>query len=114
MRAKTPGVQSGSTANVHPGSRKFKLVRDEIRDALEELTSPGQTFEVRAIFKGTGARSEICRSVEEGADTALHFQNAKGTYFTLNPLRGDLAVAAKDDDVIGRHLLLIDVDAVRP
>ena len=92
---------------------KFRLVRDEIRTALGALTTPGQTFEVRAIFKGTGARSEVCHSADEGADAAIHFKNAKGIYFTLNPLRDDLDGAAKDDDVLERQRLLVDVDPVR-
>ncbi len=84
-----------------------------LRRSLDILIPDGQTFEIRAIFGPNEAKSRICHSIDEGMDAAKEFENAKGIYFTLNPLRPDLKSAAKDGDVTTRRLLLIDIDAVR-
>jgi hypothetical protein len=85
-----------------------------IRKALEALTVPGQTFEIRIIGPGKKARSVICHSVDEALIAVQSEPDARGYYFTLNPLPHDLGSAAKDADVSARHLLLIDIDAIRP
>jgi hypothetical protein len=91
--------------------------RAEIRRALDALTVAGQTFEIRAIDVKIGdklvAKSRVCRTVAAGVAAAVESWTARGTYLTLNPLKPDLDKTAKDADVLGRHLLLVDVDAVR-
>jgi hypothetical protein len=91
--------------------------RAEIRRALDALTEAGQTFEIRAIDVKVGdklvARSRVCHTVAAGVAAAVESWTAKGTYFTLNPLKPDLDKNAKDADVLERHWLLVDIDAVR-
>jgi uncharacterized protein YeaC (DUF1315 family) len=82
-------------------------------NALSALTVKDQTFEIRAVYGPRDARSRICHSLYDGVNAAEKFKDAKGVYFTLNPLPADLKRAAKDEDVIIRHLLLIDLDATR-
>ena len=86
----------------------------EIRRALDAVTVAGQTFEVRAIGVKVGgkeiAKTRVCHTVAAGIAAAVESWTARGTYFTLNPLRPDLTKAAKDVDVLRRHLLLIDIE----
>jgi hypothetical protein len=89
----------------------------EIRRALDALTVAGQTFEIRAIDVKVGnklvAKSRVCHTVAAGVAAAIESWTARGTYFTLNPLKPDLEKNAADADVLGRHLLLTDIDAAR-
>jgi hypothetical protein len=91
--------------------------RAEIRRALNALTVAGQTFEIRAIDVKVGdklvAKSRVCHTVAAGVAAAVESWTARGTYFTLNPLKPDLKKNAADADVLRRHLLLTDIDAVR-
>ena len=91
--------------------------RAEIRRALNELTVAGQAFEIRAIDVKVGnklvATSRVCRTVATGIATAVESWTARGTYFTLNPLKPETEKNAKDADVLERRWLLVDVDAVR-
>jgi hypothetical protein len=91
--------------------------RAEIRRALDALTVAGQTFEIRAIDVKVGnklvAKSRVCHTVAAGVAAAVESWTARGTYFTLNPLKPDLEKTARDADVLGRHWLLVDIDAVR-
>jgi hypothetical protein len=110
-RATTPATAAPAPA--------VKLDRAEVRRALNELTVAGQTFEVRAIDVQVGnknkrvTKSRVCRTVAAGTAAAEESWTARGTYFTLNPLKPDLEKTARDVDVLRRHWLLIDVDAVR-
>src|SRR5271157_3608815 len=83
--------------------------RAEIRRALNALTVAGQTFEIRAIDLKVGdklvAKSRVCHTVAAGVAAAVESWTAKGTYFTLNPLKPDLEKTAKDVDVLSRHWL---------
>jgi hypothetical protein len=107
------------TARIHAATPAADLKPDkaEIRRALDALTTDGQTFEIRAIDVKAGdklaARSRVCHTVAAGVAAAVESWTAKGTYFTLNPLKPDLNKTAKDADVLERHWLLVDVDAVR-
>ena len=91
--------------------------RTEVRRALNALTVAGQTFEIRAIGLKIGnklvAKSRVCHTVAAGTAAAVECWTARGTYFTLNPLKPDLEKTARDVDVLSRHWLLIDIDAVR-
>jgi hypothetical protein len=95
----------------------LKPDRAEIRRALDALTVVGQAFEIRAIDVKVSdklvAKSRVCHTVAAGVAAAVESWTARGTYFTLNPLKPDLKKNAADADVLGRHLLLTDIDAVR-
>jgi hypothetical protein len=90
---------------------------------LPLLTQPDQVVELRALQVGTArAVSRVFRADEEGlaalAEQARAWDEAgaRGVYFTVNPIRADLAdgSAAKDADIVCRRWLLLDIDAVRP
>lgn len=81
-----------------------------------------QVTELRALNVGG---SKIVTDFFDGkrlpqmAERAVELERAgaSGVYFTPNPLRPDMATskrAARDQDVIARHWILIDVDPVRP
>lgn len=115
------------------------MAADGIAAALRALVAPGQVFEIRALKCSTPSfRREHTRggyfdsyhidSAANAANILTNSCNAKGVYFTLNPLRGELLsrranrvdVIGKDDhlttaaDVVRRSHLLIDCDPVRP
>jgi len=87
---------------------------------LRVFLAPGQVAELRALEVG-GAKA-VCRIYDDpeamARDAAdLDTRGAKGVYFTLNPLRPDLAgsrASARKADVARRHWLPIDCDPVRP
>jgi len=84
---------------------------DEVRKALKVLASPGLTFEIRALPSG---RSWVGRDPAEAADAVAGLADGWGVFYTLNPVRPDLASAATNRDVSARRRLLVDVDSVRP
>jgi hypothetical protein len=93
---------------------------ETIAKALHVFTAPGQAVELRALHVlGKNAISGIFGDLHELAVKAaeLDAAEARGVYFTPNPLRPDLIggrAAARDDDVIRRCWLLIDCDPIRP
>lgn len=91
----------------------------QLKKWLAVLIGPGQTFEIRAPkakrFKRT-SWTFTAETLERAAELALRLSGkAPGIYFSLNPVRPDLAdgAAAKDQDILRRRLLLIDCDARR-
>ena len=92
----------------------------EIQRWLSLVFRPGQRFEIRAPKSSSRApSSKTCRGNALAAAATFaqfHSGQAAGVYYTLNPVRLDLkdGAAAKDKDITGRRLLLIDVDPVRP
>lgn len=88
---------------------------DEVRRALDILIGPGQTYEVRGIWRSPDfARSRVCRTIDEGVDAVEGMQDAAGVYFTLNPCRAGLDKAAANPDIESRRWILIDCDPVKP
>jgi hypothetical protein len=93
----------------------------EVAGNVRKLTRPGQTVELRVKLKQGGARSYhyLHEEAEEMARQALRSEKegAGAVYITLNPLKPEIrgsGRAAKDVDVLGRRLLLFDVDPDRP
>jgi hypothetical protein len=93
----------------------------EVAGNVRKLTRPGQTVELRVKLTQGGARSYhfLHEGAEEMARQALRAEQegAGAVYFTLNPLKPEIrgsGRAAKDVDVLGRQLLLVDVDPNRP
>lgn len=86
----------------------------EIRRALELLTAPGSAHELRVLPSG---RSRLIHAdrLEEAVQTALSLCDERGLYYTLNPVRPDLGAekSAKNDDIIGRQWLYVDVDPIK-
>src|ERR1017187_4808116 len=84
---------------------------------LRVLLEPGQLVELRAIRNDGPPLSRIYEftSLHVMVQDALALTLSgkfKGVYFTLNPLKQELfgrGGAAKDSDVLCRHLLLIDL-----
>lgn len=95
----------------------------EIASWLACFVEGPQLAELRALRLAGGRK---CVSdyftgdqLDRAADRALQLEGegAKGVYFVPNPLRHDLAgsrSSARDDDVLTRRWLLVDVDPVRP
>ena len=81
---------------------------------------PGEVVELRTIgVGGKKAVSEIFTSPPLLARRAVEMDvaEARGIYFTLNPLRPEMAGhkgSCRTSDVLRRHWLPIDVDPVRP
>jgi hypothetical protein len=81
---------------------------------------PGDVVELRALnVLGRRAVCEVFGDLHALAVRAaeLDAAGATGCYFTLNPLRPDLAgskASCRAADVIERHWLLVDVDPYRP
>ncbi len=81
---------------------------------------PGQVSELRALH--VGSKKAICgiySDTAKMAEAALGFedQQAKGIYFTPNPLKPEMLESnrsARKDDVLARSWLLVDVDPIRP
>lgn len=90
--------------------------RSEIRRALEILTDPGQTFELRGLARPKAVRSIVCRGddLDRATEAAWDLSDMDGVYWTLNPCRPTLEKSARVGDILARRWLLIDVDAVRP
>ena len=110
-------MTKATTQTTNALATAVKPDKAEIRRALNALTVAGQTFEIRATDVKAGdklvTKSRVCHSVAAGVAAAVESWTARGTYFTLNPLKPDTQKSAKDVDVLGRHLLLVDVDAIR-
>jgi hypothetical protein len=105
----------------------------QVADQLRLFVLPGQVVELRALDAVTESyrRPHIASGffdadhLEDMARHALELSgDAKGVYFTLNPLKHDLlsrcynrvadaTTAACDNDVLRRDWLLIDIDPVR-
>jgi hypothetical protein len=91
-----------------------------ITNWLRIFHSPFDAVELRAL--GVYGRRAVC-GVFDSPDmlaaraAELDGAGATGTYFTLNPLRPDLAgstASARAADVIERHWLPLDIDPYRP
>jgi hypothetical protein len=119
---------TGGVVNSHAGAP------GEISRRPPALIVPGQTFEIRALGVQRG-RGRPC--TESGYFDFEHLRDAlriaktvtqiaRGVYLTLNPLKPEVLArrcnrlgyaqvgeAAKDSDVLSRHLLLFDCDPVR-
>jgi hypothetical protein len=102
---------------------------DEIRRALRLfIREPGQVTEVRCILKGKGIASGYFNDVGKAAEAAATIRDAKGIYFTPNPVKLELLARASnrmrsryeskpttsDADILKRRWLLIDFDPERP
>lgn len=88
---------------------------DGLRFAFARLFDPTQAHEIRALPSGESflARPGDFEGLREWVE-AREAGASKGIYWTLNPVRPDLAGAARVGDVIGRRWVLIDIDSKRP
>ncbi|MGE4197654.1 MAG: AAA family ATPase [Phycisphaerales bacterium] len=91
------------------GESPASIDADAVRRAVDLLLPPGGTFEVRGLPSG---RFRICRTADDAIAAARAFVNDRATYYTLNPCREDLDHPAHEGDILGRTLLLIDIDAL--
>lgn len=139
-------ITSQSSLSSPPHSQPSRSPKDAaaisyIAKQLRRLTAafpPISTIEIRAIactekYKPrphTIAGFFDLDHIDEAAAAAfdLQLKNAKGVYFTLNPINPDLlsrranrveavtesdAISAADPDIVRRHWILIDADPVR-
>ena len=129
-------------ASIPPNNRAFPNTNQEATTTseclrtLQQFIEPGQVTQLVAIeasepglrqpqtFAGYFDFDHLC---EMAAVAAKYSGNAKGVFFTLNPLLTDVLArcrnrvkiarkgdAASDRDVLCRKWLMIDVDPVRP
>lgn len=94
---------------------------ETVEQALRVFCVPGQVVELRAL--GVQGKKAVCETFNDLSAMAsraveLDAAEAQGCYFTLNPLKPELAgwkdSRIKAPDVIARHWLPIDVDPYRP
>lgn len=121
ISTETPSVKGSAGDGADPAA--WPPTATAIAEALALLIGPGQTFEIRTI-KGGADGKDIIKSrtftsgtIDRAARQALAFSGVcDGVYFTLNPVRPDLAdgSAARDVDILRRRLILIDCDPTRP
>lgn len=94
--------------------------RDEIRRALAVLIDPGQTFELRGLYRNPSgepcARSRVCKAddLDAAVEAAFEMSDCLGVYWTLNPCNTALGGPARKKDIVGRRWLPIDCDPVKP
>jgi len=87
--------------------------RAEIRRALDALTVAGQTFEIRAILKGGGAKSQSATVWRMGSPRPRNSGPPREIYFHAQSLASG---SCRRREGCRRHpapFLLVDVDAVR-
>src|SRR5262245_3541215 len=131
LNGDTPGAATAGT-----GQPRFDPEKAVAKVAywLQLLTDPGQVTELRALkVRRPRERSHTesgffdSNHLGDMARAAIQVTKyAKGVYFTLNPLRGDMLARranrmdwaeegepAADKDVIRRRWLLVDADPVR-
>jgi hypothetical protein len=96
------------------GSRQ-DLDEAEVRRALEILADPAAGVELRFLFPGGAASVVLPGNDREAAWQALQLrQGATGIYYALNPVPAALGRPARNEDVLQRRWLLIDMDPVKP
>src|SRR5260370_25343952 len=91
----------------------------QILESLNTILAADQIVELRAFRHNGNVYSKVFASddrttLEIEAERCAGFE---GVYFTLNPLSPTLLTSgrsAKDNDVIRRRILLVDVDPERP
>lgn len=87
--------------------------REEMRRAFRLFCDPENACEVRALT--SGAHRALDGSDVEGlCDAVAEMPAGIGVYFVLNPLTPGLESAARNDDVVYRRWLYIDVDPPKP
>jgi hypothetical protein len=122
------------STNAAPPKRPVEELVALVTDCLRLFVEPGQVTELRALKvrrRGERLHNEAgffdYDHLQDMARAALKVtEYARGVYFTLNPLRGDLLArranrtewaeegeSAKDKDVLCRRWLLVDADPVR-
>lgn len=85
----------------------------EVRRAARLLFTPDAFHEIRALPSG---RSRLVRGsdLDTLATTVESFADQAGIYYALNPVHSVMpGKCARNVDITGRHLLLIDIDSTR-
>ena len=101
---------------------------DQIRESAPLFLEQGGVVELRALRTQQGTISGFFDNVESLVEAAVWCSGqAGGVYVTLNPVQPSLlphspnglrpvvrGEATTDADIVGRRLILVDLDAVRP
>lgn len=114
-------------------AKKPLFDKDAVTAALRLILAPGQVTELRCLEatlgtdRWSGTLTGYFDDPAKLAPALAKVSSAKGIYFTPNPINPALLARAKnrirkapkgestqDTDVVRRHWLLIDADAVRP
>lgn len=104
-----------------------KFDQAEIRRSLDLLLTPGNVYELRVPGTRQGTLSGYFDDLQKLALAAANVSGrGPAAYLTLNPVNRDLLaraanrvkpyarLATTDGDVVARHWLTVDLDAVRP
>lgn len=85
---------------------------DSVRQALALLVDPSLGVELRALPFG----KSVTGKCEDSSliDFVTAHNDAKGIYYTLNPISPDLSRSANDGHILKRRWFLIDIDPKRP
>lgn len=105
--------------------QRFDLL--EIQRAMGALLAPGQVYELRILNTRRGTVRGYFNDYEKMARAAAQWSGkAPAVYCTLNPVKPNLLArgvnrmveyareTAADPDILTRHWLPIDFDAIRP
>jgi hypothetical protein len=85
---------------------------EEVRRALSLLADPDYSVELRFLPRG---RSAVCRGndLDDLTDAVRKFSAGQSVYYCINPVPVTQTKAAKDEHVVRRRWLLLDLDPVR-
>jgi hypothetical protein len=111
------GIFPAQEDSIPPDSHRTNTEVAEITETLRLLFEPDQEFELRALRPAEYRRFRGDRLAEATEWAAEQSAKSKNVYMTLNPLTGSSeweGQAARDQDVLIRRRLLIDIDPVRP
>jgi hypothetical protein len=93
------------------------LDTNEILWAANLFLVPDAALELRCFYHPPSGKkvtkSVVCRTPEEVVAAAQRHAKAHGIYYTVNPVRSDLAKAAANTDVVRRNWFVLDVDPKR-
>lgn len=92
---------------------------DQVERWLRVFHPPGSVLSIQALYGPRSARSWCTGDLADAARKAVELEatSPQGVYFTLNPIRPDLAGSStfpKDEDMTDRRWLAIDIDPRRP
>ena len=100
-------------------------VKMELRQTLETLRKPGETFEIRILNTKDGVVSGYFDNYDNAAQAVTSYDGRHDVYVTLNPVKPQLPLAPNvlkrrvkrtttDKDIDSIDWVMIDIDPIRP